>query len=99
MIEEIERLRTDDPFDNYVPLPKGQPAVPIMDYFQEILEGWQSGADSLAVVVYPEEPCIRLNCSGGGVERMAKELHRKAVIARLWEFAMEHQTNLEITSG
>lgn len=69
------------------------------DAYKEVVEGWASGADSLAVVVCPEEPCIRLNCSGGGVGRFAKELHRKHIIAELWRFSMGMQINLEITSA
>ena len=97
VLDQLEFLRSI-PFDGYVPLPRDH-TVEIMEDFEECVEGWQSGQDSLAVVAYPDEPCIRLNCSGGGTGRMAKELHRKAVIARLWEFSMEHQINIDITSG
>lgn len=67
--------------------------------YREVVEGWLSGEDKLAIVVSLDEPCIRLNCSGSGVERMAKELHRKAIIAELWRFSMGMQINLDITSA
>lgn len=64
-----------------------------------VLTGWCSESDKLAVVVYPDEPCIRLNCSGGGIARDAKELHRKAIIGELWRFSMARRINLQITSA